>query len=159
MKTINLTKGKVAQVSDEDYDRVACLSWHALQGKTTWYAVHGRRVGKKMQSIYLHKFILGIGDGQEGDHRDRDGLNNQRENLRVCTTTQNQYNRRKYKTGLTSRHKGVSIERRSGKWKLQINVHGKQVYVGLFPTEDEAGRCYNRLTKALYGDFVLENQV
>lgn len=156
MKEIPLTNGRVAQISDEDYDRVIKFKWRAQKGKTTWYAVtHAPRNRGRAKTIYLHKFILGISEGQEGDHRDRNGLNNQRENLRICTRSQNCFNRSKNSNATHSRYKGVT--RAKGKFKTQININGRQVYVGLFQTEEEAARAYDRIAKALHPDFALVN--
>lgn len=92
MPTIPLHDGKghvvaFAEVDDCDYERVAYYHWTRLPGYKTFYAM--TRVRK--QSISMHRFILGLGkgDGRIVDHRDRNGLNNKRDNIWICTTSDN----------------------------------------------------------------------
>ena len=64
---------------DEDYDKIKSLTWHATLNRNTWYA-KSRYKGKV---IRMHRFILGlVVDKPHIDHKDRNGLNNQRSNLR-----------------------------------------------------------------------------
>src|SRR6266487_2555210 len=100
MREIPLTQGKVALVDDEDYERVARLSWRAHYSKGTWYA----ETGGGEDVVAMHSFILGLPRGSEADHKDRDGLNNCRENIRPATRSNNCMNRQGW-----SRHgfKGV----------------------------------------------------
>jgi HNH endonuclease len=111
MKEIPLTRGYVAIVDDEDYERVMAIGrWQFKQGVSTIYARHGCSVEGKDFQILLHRFIMDVTDRRvKVDHRDHNGLNNQKSNLRVCTHQQNSMNARKAKTGRgTSRYKGVS---------------------------------------------------
>jgi hypothetical protein len=96
MREIKLTKGMVALISDEDYDRVSALKWCVSQegrNGAKFYAIRGRRVDGKWKKIRMHHFILGVTSDTLGeyvvDHIDGDGLNNQRENLQVITRVEN----------------------------------------------------------------------
>lgn len=100
MKTIKLTKNKVAQVSDDDFEWLSKFKWCAsLESRgTKWYAVRWSRVwcaccyGKRTK-IRMHCLIMNRsprpGDGLVVHHKDDDGLNNQRENLEIVTQERN----------------------------------------------------------------------
>lgn len=99
MQEITLTKGYVTFVDDEDYESLAAHKWHVLDGHP-WhrYAARWKPGSKPRQALRMHHVILGI-DSQYlreeylvVDHIDRDGLNNQRDNLRVTTRSVNAYN-------------------------------------------------------------------
>lgn len=117
MKAILLTHGKLALVSDEDYEWASQWKWQAYERKlknfeSVWYATckhYVKGVKNGGPTYYLHREIakrMGAYDFSQVDHIDFDGLNNQRSNLRPCSHSQNQANRRKEKN-TTSRFKGV----------------------------------------------------
>ena len=89
VKEIELTKGKVAIVDNEDFDRMNLYKWCAVTAGGKWYAQ--RRLNKK-QTIYMHQVISKPQKKQVVDHIDRDGLNNTRENLRNCSYSENRVN-------------------------------------------------------------------
>ena len=148
-KEIPLTRGYVAIVDDEDYERLSGFSYYAHISKCTVYA--RRRSTHAGPAFYMHKEIL---PGGKVDHRDGDGLNNRRSNLRHATQTQNMQNRRAKRNG-TSRFKGVHFYKRYGKWMVMVN----QLFVGYFVTEREAALAYNEAAKAKYGEFARLNEV
>lgn len=100
VRTIPLTRGKVALVDAADYELVVPFKWCALQAKHTCYAVrHESIAGRphlrtRRRMIYMHRFILDTLPGLEVDHWDHNGLNNCRSNIRVCTRRENQANKR-----------------------------------------------------------------
>lgn len=86
-REIQLTRGKVALVSDHQYEKVARLKWQAEQKKYgKWYA--GTRMNGKR--VYLHRFLANALTGMEIDHINGDTLDNRDENLRFCTHAQQQ---------------------------------------------------------------------
>lgn len=117
-KAVPLTRGFIAVVDESDFELVARFSWIAMPGKDTTYA--GRRVtiGGRNTTLYMHRLLMGCspGDGTEVDHRDGNGLNNRRENLRVCVHWQNLCNHRVPVLG-ASKFRGVWIDRRGTKAK------------------------------------------
>jgi hypothetical protein len=143
MKQIPLTRGYVAFVDDEDYDRViAAGPWRAHPDHGTVYAMRSVRKDGKWTTQSLHRFILGL-TAQEilVDHRDHKGLNNCRSNLRVATPAQNGANRRK-RNGTTSRFKGVCWDKRLQKWRARIGINGKHKHLGFFDNEADAAYAY-----------------
>jgi hypothetical protein len=160
MRTIGLTRGKVALVDDEDYERLDQYNWQAVQGPSgNWYA-RGRRSSAEQASghgyfRWMHQEVLGCGRGV--DHIDGDGLNNQRSNLRVADQSVNNQNKRK-KAGTSSQYLGVSWWEPSGKWKAQVKIpKGKVTYLGLFSEEVEAALAYDTAVRKLYTGYVKTN--
>lgn len=164
-KSIPLSMGKYAIVDPEDFDRVNQFKWHARPGthKTTFYAVRNiRPIPRQPQfQIHMHRFILGLYRGDPGvDHRDGDGLNNRKSNLRSATAEQNGQNK-----GIQSRSKsglkGVTFHKDQTKnpWQAGIRYKYKQIHLGSFPTAIEAARAYNAKALELFGEFARLNPV
>jgi len=155
MKEIQLTQGLVALVDDEDFERVNAFKWHAFS-RNHWVTYAARnlpRDGSKRQRIFMHTFITGV---RGADHRDNNGLNNQKSNLRPATGTQNNANARKRK-GASSRFRGVSWKSSESKWWAQIQKHGKAESLGLFADEVDAATAYNLRVHELFGEFAKFN--
>jgi AP2 domain len=153
MKTITLTQGKVALVSDEDYLLVSQHKWHAARN----YAHTSVRIANgKQTTLQMHRLILGVTDANVlVDHADGDGLNNQRYNIRPATATQNQANKRKF--GVTSKYRGVSWHKMSRKFEAQIQVKGKNKHLGCFSSEVDAARRYDGAAVEHFGEFARLN--
>jgi len=155
VKQITLTQGKVALVDDADYEWLSQWSWCALhyRGKCgdIWYAK--RAVEKpKHKTFLMHREIAARLELPEVDHKDHDGLNNQRFNLRPCTGTQNQGNRRK-EPWRTSQFKGVSFYRQTGRWRVYV----EHTHVGFFKDEIEAACAYDAAAVQHLGEFAKLN--
>lgn len=138
MKTIELTRGKVAIVDNEDFDELRRHKWSALKTGRTWYAVRQSPAG----FLYMHGVVAGTPSGSKTDHVDGDGLNNQRANLRVCTSAQNSCNQTRKRADCSSRYRGVT-RRPDGKWMAQIKGDGVYAYLGLFESEHDAAGAYD----------------
>ena len=151
MKTIPLTQGQVATVDDEDYEALMQHSWCVLRHKRAWYAKRGSRSNGKQRTIYMHQDILGVFD-QEIDHKDNNGLNNCRSNIRVCTSSQNKQNRRRQLI-TSSRFKGVYWAKRNCKWVARIRTDGVQRHLGTFSNEVEAAQAYAKAAKFYFGEY------
>ena len=158
MKTIQLTQGQVALVDDEDFDMLNQFKWCAQKDGNNFYAIRGIRVGRRTQTIHMHRLIMGSPIGLEIDHKDGNGLNNQRNNLRVCTRSQNQMNKRK-KEGASSIYKGVSFHKREDKWRAVIMINGRAINLGDFASEIEAAKAYDAKAIALFCEFANLNNV
>ena len=155
MSEIQLTQGKVATVDDADFDWLSKGKWYARKSSAgnTWYAM--RKAKKK--TVLMHRSILEINPEEFTDHKNFNGLDNRRCNLRVCTNAQNQHNARK-RADNTSGYKGVT-KRLYGKWEAKIRNGGKQIYLGTFSSLKEAVVAYNNKAKELHGEFACLNEI
>ena len=168
MKEVTLTRGYIALVDDEDYERVmAAGSWYAYV-QSERKEIYARRMlprnGKKgnQSSQSLHRFIVRAIDSKlRVDHKDHDGLNCQKNNLRICTPAQNRQNSLKPKNARTSKYKGVSLI--SSPWKLtkpwlaQIQCEGRSKNLGQYKTEAGAAKAYDAAARRLHGEFACIN--
>ena len=155
---VPLNRGHVAIVSPEDVERVSDRQWHAKVDKDgRVYAVgHVPGSGKRGRSERMHRFILGAQAGWIVDHRDGDGLNNTRDNLRVCVSAQNARNCRKYSRARTSKFKGVCLQP-DGRWRAQICVDYRKINLGSYATEIMAARVYDQAARKHFGEFARLN--
>lgn len=148
MKLIPLTQGLFAQVDDDDFDFLNQWKWTANKLGNTYYAVNR---SFKDQSILMHRIICGVVEKNVlVDHKDRNGLNNQKDNLRACTHSQNRANRRAYGS---SKYLGVYFYEKKKKWVAQITKDKKMKHIGIYNTEMEAALAYNKLAVNVHGEF------
>lgn len=153
MKRIPLSQGQFALVDDKDFERLSKFKWHAHWDGYNFYAIRTFRISKNKQGrVRMHQELFECPEGMIPDHKDGDGLNNQRENLRPATYQQNNRNRRK-KARATSRFKGVSWRSDVGKWRVIITLSGKLKSLGSFLTERKAARAYDEAARRLFGEF------
>ena len=122
---------------------------------STGYAARTVKSDRGWTTEYLHRVIMDAPSGVEVDHINGNRLDNRRENLRLCTRSQNGKNTSS-STG-TSKYKGVSLEKRRGKWRADIGVSGKNKFLGYFETEDEAAHIYDLAALEYFGEYVKPN--
>ncbi len=159
MKTIELTQGQVARVDDCDYEKANQFKWHAYTTPKdhTFYAAHNLpRVNGHQMKLLLHRFILGITDPKvRVDHKNRNGLDCQRNNLRVATTSQNGANR---KINANSQNGFKGLRRRpNGKWQSSIHIKGIDKFLGTFTDKILAARRYDAAAIEAFGKFACTN--
>jgi hypothetical protein len=148
VKYIALTKQESVAVDDSDYDALTRWKWHLHTD--AWgnkYAVRFEGPYKDQKKIYMHRWLLG--DCNRVDHRDRNGLNNQKSNLRRATTSLNVANRLKAKGDFTSKFKGVGWSKPAGKWRARV----ANAYIGVFSCEVTAALAYDDATRKAFGEF------
>lgn len=155
-KQIPLTQGLLATVDDADFEWLNQWKWYAAKIGKTFYAVRADGKFPFRKHIYMHTEIMSTPKGMKTDHRDHDGLNNTRVNLRNCTHAQNQQNRDRLPNN-TSGYKGVSWNK--GKWQAHISVDNKLIGLGRFSDVKDAARAYNEAAKNFYGEFALLNVI
>ena len=154
MKKIKLAHGKVALLDDEDYEKLNKYNWSLSRRHHMLYATSKMGTGKTSK---MHRVILAVPLNIEIDHRDNNGLNNQKDNLRICTRSQNQANRNSL-IG-TSVYKGVSRAPRSRLWRTDIQARGKHIYLGQFKSEKDAALVYNVAAIKYFGEFARLNTI
>lgn len=156
-KEIPLTQGKVTLVDVEDYDYLNQWRWCAAKrGNDLFYAKKSNNQNKKRNTLLMHREILNSSPEMLTDHISGDGLDNRRKNLRNCNCSQNQMNRGK-RINNKSGYKGVSRQKRDGKWVARIVVKNKYKYLGLFNTKEEAAFCYNNAAIKYHKEFARLN--
>ncbi len=151
VRTIPLSQGYAAIVDTADYDRVASHLWSVLKTTRANYACRGFRKDGRQVMALMHREIMAAPDDMQVDHRNHNGLDNRRTNLRICTNQQNIMNPRR-RAG-SSRFKGVSLNKRLSKWSAQIMVDGRKKHLGFFLEEMDAATAYDAAAKIHYGDF------
>ena len=160
---IQLTRGYVTLVDEADYDELRQWKWRVMLTKGHRYALRAAPMVKRQQGspILMHRQILSPPLGLKVDHRNGDGLDNRRSNLRVATTQENARNARKRAVG-SSLYKGVSWHSKRGLWQVAIHDAGKAAgrvkhWLGYFRSEEEAARVYDESAKIRFGEFALLN--
>lgn len=155
MHTIDLTKGYVAYVDDCDAILVSPYKWTLLISQTTKAYATASINGER---ILLHRFLLGLVkyDPRQVDHKDNNGLNCVRDNMRICTRTQNTAN-----TGLRSNnktgYKGVVFNKNGTAYKAQVQLEGTKINLGMYTDPIEAALAYDDAAKKLFGEFAKLN--
>lgn len=155
MKTIPLTRGQFAMVDDADHEWLSSMKWHACEARNNTFTVNrvaatyplDTRKSKPFR-IPMQVELMGWKEGFVVDHKDRNPLNNCRDNLRWATRAQNAYNSvRPNSIGA----KGVRPHRR--KWAVTVCHNYRHIYVGLFSTIEEAKAAYREASLRYHGEF------
>lgn len=145
---IPLTQGRFATIETADWHLIAGYPWRVQPDKRPGgkiYAVTGHN------SKMMHRFIM----GKLSDHRNGDGLDNRRSNLRPCTLHQNAMNQ----TIVRGRYpyKGVHFNRRDACFQAKIGFQRKQHFLGYFDNPITAAIAYDKAARRYFGDFAHTN--
>lgn len=153
-REIPLSQGGVAIVDAADYDAVIAFTWRELKRNHTFYVTRPvRKTDGGWTAQFLHTFLTGL---PLVDHRNGNGLDNRRANLREATHAENMRNRGPLSTN-TSGFKGVSPDKTRGKWRAQIQVDGKVYRLGCYATAEAAALAYDVAAVELHGEFAWLN--
>lgn len=165
MKTLPLSQGKLALVSDEDYEYFKKWKWSyakAGRNKNLGYAVRTDRSQGRKETIMMHREVLARILGRQPElgvfHRNTNGLDNRRENLWVATASQRVHNSRFQKSHTSSRFVGVSLLP-DGTWEARLRIHGRLMHIGRFDVEEEAAAAYDQADIRFYGEYARCNMV
>lgn len=148
----------VALVDDEDYELVNRYHWTTIDKKgdgQKLYAVRSYRINGRRYRQSMHTLIMSISD--DLDHIDHNGLNNQRNNLRIATIGQNARNRQPMKGG-SSKYKGVDWFDREQAWRARITTNGHVRFIGNFSSETEAALAYDIAAEVEHGEYASLNR-
>jgi hypothetical protein len=155
-------------VDDDDYASVSAFKWYARRARKDldlWYAERRPYIGNGHSlTVSMHRFIMDAQPDVEVDHRNGDGLDNQRHNLRVATVQQNMRNRTRKSASHTCRFKGVTWCKGMRQWQAQIRVgdvrqdgRARNMYLGCFHSDIDAARAYDVAAIKHFGDFAATN--
>lgn len=151
-KIIYTSNNQPVVVDSSDYEWLSKYSWFISLCPNSYVrtCVHGK-------SIKMHRMIAGVTDPKiKVDHKDRDVLNNRRENLRVGTQGQNTFNQG-LRSNSSTGYKGVSFIKRLGKFCAYIDANKKRINIGCFLTAEEASKARDEYAKRLHGEFACLN--
>lgn len=152
--------GHVALIDAEDYEMLAPHKWMACRyhGKSIYAqrSIKGGNGKTSYTTIKMHRVILKLRPGEQGDHINGDTLDNRRCNLRKVTNQQNQWNRRKGRASGTP-FKGIQWSDKASGWRAKIRVHGRQIYLGTFDTPEDAARAYDVAARQHFGEYAALN--
>jgi hypothetical protein len=149
-----IIKGYTVKIDSQDFSLVSSGRWYLVikKGYEKWVYFYRNEKGTRKR-YGLHRLIARARDDQEVDHIDGDTLNNTRENLRLCTRSQNMMNgpqRKKTSSGF----RGVTWRKKEKNWVARIGFEGKLYYLGSFKNAKEAHDEYLRKAKELFGSFL-----
>lgn len=156
MKEIPLTKGAVAIVDDEDYERISEHSW-AINPMGGYAVRKGNKNRGEPRTIQMHREILQAPAGLQIDHINGNTLDNRKENLRFADVQKNAFNRGKPAVSCTSIYKGVCKRKNRPNWKARIKYNDRHVELGTYVDEAYAAAVYNFAAAIFFGDFRREN--
>lgn len=172
MRAIRLRGGGHAFVDESDWPEVSKYKWSRYKHRlsdTLFYArmrvlvdytvFDGVKYGGKYKDVFMHRFLLKPEKNQIIDHRNGNGLDNTRDNLRVCSRRENSANSRLSKAN-SSGYKGVCFYKNDKKWGARIgNPREPGYHLGLYDNPREAAIAYNKAAKKRYGKFAFLNKV
>lgn len=154
MREIKLkNSNKFALVDNDVYEQ---LNQHEWRYHKRGYAVRWAKTEKGRLFLSMHRVIMQTPSEMHTDHRDGDGLNNRRGNLRVCTQNQNMFNRVTHKNNKCG-YKGVYWQVGHEKWRVTVYKNKRKIHVGYFTDLIEAAEAYNEAALKHYGEFARLN--
>ena len=157
-RKVPLSRGLYALVDEADFDHVMQWRWYArpaLQARRNFY-VYRTLSGAKPKTLYLHRFLVDAERGFEVDHINGNGLDNRRDNLRKCSKSLNNANRKA--TLAASGYRGVYPQAGGPRWAARISTGSRRYkWLGSYVDPVEAAKAYDAAARALFGDFATLN--
>ena len=152
-RKIKLTQGQYTIVDPEDFDELNQYKWFSKRCPHTIYAQ--RKENRK--TVSMHRQVMRATKGVFVDHKNRDGLDNRKDNLRFATAAQNNCNSLRGFYNGRSKYKGVELDKKTNRWRATIYFENKKIHLGMFETEKEAAEAYDRAAAKYHGEFALRN--
>ncbi|MFH1369974.1 MAG: HNH endonuclease [Planctomycetota bacterium] len=159
VRFIHIKKFRFAIVDPYDYDRLRRYKWRINRSNRTFYAFCTLSQGPilRPQVLWMHHLVLPPPDGLLVDHRNHNGLDNRRSNLRLATHSENIQNARKTKSKTSSRYKGVDFVKTTGKYRARIAVADKRLFLGSFSSELDAAKAYDEAAIEYFKEYACLN--
>jgi hypothetical protein len=154
-KEIKLTQGKVAIVDDADFEYLNQWKWCARKDSKNgkFYAIRSTYIDGKCKTLLMHRVIVNNNDSKmHTDHCNGFTLDNRKINLRICTNSQNQMNK-KTQINNKSGHKGVYFYKIANKWRSVIKINKVVYHLGYFLNKIDAAKAYNEAAIKYFGQF------
>jgi len=145
-------KHRYAIVDPEDYEKIAVDDWQLYNNHNCKY--YAARI-EDCKIVFMHRQIMGNPAGKVIDHRNREGLDNRKSNLRLATHSQNNCNRKQIQG--SSKYRGVNYVKNRKKWRAAINYNRIYKHLGFFENEEDAARAYDEAAKIYHGEFATLN--
>lgn len=147
-------------IDTEDYDKIKKFRWyilHNIKGHS-FYAITNIYKNKKRLGLLLHRVIMSPPKEVLIDHVNHNGLDNRKNNLRLCTHQENSRNCKKYKSNKNI-FKGVRQRNELKKWQARLKFNDKTIHLGSFDDPIQAAKAYNEKAKELFGEFSCLNEI
>lgn len=152
---IQLTRGLFSLIDVEDSHKLIGVNWCAFQNKAGNIYTY-RKDRKRKTGYFMHRIVMNVDDGFIVDHKNGNGLDNRKSNLRQCTYSQNIQNSR-LKSANSSGYKGVYWNKYVGRWHASICSYGKRIHIDYFDTAEEAHQAYCIMAEKVHGEFAKFN--
>lgn len=154
MKELRLSNGKNSTVDDKDFEFLSKFKWREADG-------YAARTSSKLETgvrrtILLHKLLMGEKLGYEVDHKNRNRLDNRRDNFRWASSSENKANVLK-RSGASSQYKGVCWDLRKNCWRAHVGSRKNKKHLGYFKDEVEAAKIYDKAAFDRWGEFAYLN--
>lgn len=149
---VPLTRDKIAVIDEEDAPCVLPHHWCAAKPHRVWYAVS--RINGEY--TYLHRFIMQAVPRSRIDHKNGDGLDCTRANLRFVTNQENAFNSVKR---VDSQNPYKGIFRQGDRWRAYLRLNGKAIHLGIFDTAADAARAYDAKAIEIFGEYARTNRM
>lgn len=150
---IALNRG-FALVDADRFEELNAFVW-SVSGRDGKHVARGRE-GK---TLWLHHAVLGIPTSVHVDHKDGNGLDNRKSNLRVADNSLNHANigKMKRRRAATSKYKGVHWRKDRSRWSAELKIRDRSIKLGCYATELEAARAYDAAALQHFGEFARPN--
>jgi len=155
----------IVNIDRYDLDRLIKFDrhWTPLKTNGMIYArtnIYGRDKNNKyklLHNLLLHRWILEFEkfDKREIDHKNHNGLDNQRNNFRITDIKSNTKHRKAKNSNNKSGYRNVAVV--NGKYRVQIMINGRNTIIGTYDDVDEAGRVAEKARLKYYGEFAGES--
>jgi hypothetical protein len=156
-RKIPVGEGRFTIVDPLIFYRLNRFHWTSDGAGECVYAIRHIITAKGSRIVRMHRGIMNAPAGLLVDHRNNNTLDNRRANLRLANQSQNMQNRRKRRSNVTSKFRGVFFDKHCCKWRAKIGYQGKYIYLGMYDNEIAAAKAYDAAARRYYGEFARLN--